>query len=213
MRYLLISLLFLFSLASQAQESRTQKLMTQGKEFLRKENYEDAEKTFKKIFASKETLPDELCFYYGVALVKLKKYTKARDFLEKYLSLTNAKGEFEKETKVLLTEIDKNVCGICKGNDYFWVDDFCDVCIAKGYTLGNCHACHGKDKVVCPDCRGAKVLVTNNSLGTWYNDCPRCENGLVTCMRCKGSKQEQYNCTKCHGKGTVKIKKVCTHQH
>jgi tetratricopeptide (TPR) repeat protein len=187
------------------------KLMVQGKEYLRKEKYEEAEKTFKKIFSIKETLPDELCFYYGVTLVKLKKYVKAREFLEKYQSLTNSKGEFEAETKVLLAEIDKNVCKICKGNDYFWEEDSCGFCNGTGFTLDDCHACRGKDRVVCPTCKGSKVLVSSNGLGTWYNDCPRCEDGTVTCMRCKGSKQEQHSCGKCHGKGKIKVRKTCTH--
>jgi len=213
MRQLLLILLVLFCLQLSAQDNRTEKLMQQGKDLLRKEKYEDAEKAFKKVFSSKDALPDELCFYYGVTLVKLNKLVKGREFLEKYLSLTKQKGEFATETKKLLAEIDKNVCGICKGNNYFWVDDTCSVCLGKGYTTDNCHACHGKDKVVCPTCKGAKVLVTTNGLGTWYNDCPRCEDGTVTCMRCKGSKLEQHTCKKCKGKGTEKIKKVCTHQH
>jgi hypothetical protein len=212
MRYLFISLCLFVSLISQAQETRAQKLMQQGKELLRKEKYVEAEKTFKKIFASKnETLPDELCFYYGVALLKLKKHTKSRDFLEKYLSLTQQKGEFSNEAKALLLEINKNVCTKCKGNDFFWEADTCKQCHGKGFTLDDCHACHGKEKVICPTCKGSKVLVTSNGLGTWYNDCPNCETGMVTCMRCKGSKKEEHTCTKCKGKGTQQNKKVCTH--
>ena len=213
MSKIIFILLFSISIQLSAQDNRIEKLMRQGKELLRKEKYIDAEKSFKKVFSSKEALPNELCFYYGVTLLKLNKLVKAREFLEKYLTLTNQKGEFANETKKLLSEIDKNVCEYCKGNNYFWEDDTCSVCLGKGYNTDNCRACQGKDKVVCPTCKGAKVLVTTNGLGTWYNDCPRCEYGTVTCIRCKGSKQERHTCKKCKGKGTEKIKKVCTHKH
>lgn len=214
MRYiLLISLVFTLSFQILAQNNRTEKLMSEGKDFLRKEKYVDAEKTFKKVFDTKESLPDELCFYYGVSLYKLQKTVKSRDFFEKYNSLTHQKGEFVKESNVFLAEIDKKVCAICKGNNYFWGEDTCSTCKAKGYTTDFCHACHGKNSVTCPTCKGAKVLITVNELGTWYNDCPRCENGKVTCVRCKGLKLEQHTCIKCKGKGTQKSKKVCTHQH
>jgi hypothetical protein len=145
--------------------------------------------------------------------VKLKKYVQARDFLNKYVSLTNKKGEFINETNTLLLEIQKNVCNICNGTNIIYQEDTCSLCHGNGYKLDNCMACHGKDKVTCPVCLGAKVIVTTNSLGTWYNDCVRCEDGTVTCLRCNGLKQEKVICPKCKGTKTEKTEKKCTNIH
>ncbi len=87
----------------------------------------------------------------------------------------------------------------------------------KAQYRGHCNTCHGKGRLICPECGGEKEVECHYCKGTGRQDCPRCNDGKTKCGKCGGSgkvlldcpvcdcgyviKWRWINCSRCHGKG------------
>lgn len=166
--------------------------------------YSEANDLFKKIFALKTPVPDELAYYYGYTLLHLKKYSQSRTALTKYLELQGDKGPLSRKAREALEETD------CMETGY--KDDFivCDVCYGDSTLEINCRHCKGKGVELCPICKGSGVATTSTNFGNSYHTCTRCAGEkIVRCTVCKGALKEKIICYNCNGKGRKKIRRKC----
>jgi len=198
---------------SLAQNRQSDELLQQGKAYIYKQDYKNAEKVLRKALNLKEVLPDEICYFYGISLSKLGNYEKGISFLVKYQELTKSQGTYSKSATELINEIGAKFCVRCKGTNVYYTSDTCSNCSGKGGFEAKCIACKGSGKVICNQCHGEKVKKTTNGLQVWYNDCNACKaHGWVVCVRCKGALKEYRNCNICKGNKVVSSKHYCT-QH
>ncbi len=202
------ALLFFFAAytnisAQVAKDSLVSVYFNAAKTKIVEEKYDDANSYFKKIFALKSPVPDELAYYYGYNLLKLKKYVQSREAILKYIKLKGEKGTLYTEALSALDELD------CAETGYKEVEVECDLCHGDTLII-ECSRCRGIGKEVCPICGGTGVAVSAGNFGTNYHTCHRCNgNKIVTCSVCDGLGKVMEICRKCRGKGKVKEKKKC----
>lgn len=213
--FLLQFLLVVFIQIGKAQSS-PDSLMTvyldQAKEKISQNNYQAANAYFKKIFALKTTLPDELAYYYGLTMMKLEHYKKGKDALEKYIDLKGKDGEFYNEAQKLISEADKFICPKCQNTGVAEIKDTCAACEGIGKTQMDCNLCQSQGIEFCNVCKGQGTLVVKRSMGHQYSTCQKCMGkGYVNCQICKGKKVKTEFCHACKGNGFFNRKVTCTH--
>ncbi len=155
--------------------------------------FSEANDLFKKIFALKTTVPDELAYHYGYTLLNLKKFTQGKNAIYKYLDLQGDTGAYSQKAYAALEEAD------CLETGYKDIFMECDVCYGDS-TLD----------ITCRLCKGTGVATTSSNFGNSYHTCHRC-NGekIVKCTVCKGHLKEKIICYNCNGRGRKKIRKKC----
>jgi DnaJ-class molecular chaperone len=214
-RFLFLTLfigLFSTCWSQSKQDSLLNVYFDKGKEQISLGNYDAGQEYFKKIFALKTTLPDELAYYYGLTLVKQKNYKKGKEAIEKYLSLTGSSGKFFKESQVLLKEIDLYVCRKCNNTGKAEVNDTCATCAGSGKITVDCNTCNVKGIEFCTACGGNGVFVSKGNLSSSYSTCTKCHgNGYLKCHICEGTHKKQIDCVECKGVGYKKKKVTCPH--
>ncbi len=166
--------------------------------------FTEANELFKKIFALKTTVPDELAYFYGYTLLNLKKYSQSRSALNKYLELQGYNGPLSYKAREALEEAD------CWETGYKDAFVECDVCYGDSTLEINCRQCKGKGVEICPVCKGSGVATTTTNFGNSYHTCQRCAGEkLVKCTTCKGKLKENIICYNCNGRGRKKIRRKC----
>lgn len=218
MKYSLKNIVFLISILlisiSGMAQHQSHTLLEKGKKLLSEAKTIEAEDTLRKAFSSKEVLPDELCYYYGVALAKNGKLEKALQFFEKYQSLSKGKGSLDAQNEIALNEIGNEICTQCKGKGTYYQTDTCKTCKGIGEIESACTVCKAKGKVTCSQCFGQGVIKQSNGLTVWYNDCSVCKgSGFETCKRCHGTLKQKEYCTVCKGKKVTTTKVTCKLKH
>ncbi len=189
------------------------RLMDEAVGNMNRGNYKEADVIFRKILSLKVIIPDEFCYYYGETLMELKNYRLSQSFLEKYLELTDNKGEFVGETneslayvKGKIDEIDE--CAECDDEGFLVSMQDCHICGGDGKREVPCSRCKGRGEEVCPTCLGEGIEVLRTSFGRRYITCTTChEVGHITCQKCRGSKLEYRLCDACKGIGKLEVKK------
>lgn len=175
-----------------------------AKRKIEEKQFSEANDVFKKIFALKSSVPDELAYFYGYNLLKLNKYTQSRAALRKYLDLQGDKGPLSQKALEALLELD------CKETGYHDISVQCDVCYGDSTTEIACRNCKGRGTEICPLCKGYGVVTTPTSFGNNYHTCHRCAGEkIIKCTVCKGTLKEKIICYNCNGKGRKKIRKKC----
>ncbi|HVD99733.1 MAG TPA: hypothetical protein VNB90_16100 [Cytophagaceae bacterium] len=211
MKYLIL-VFALWSLALRSQESCAQTpqdtlinyYLKVAKKNVEEKKYNEANDVFKKIFALKTPVPDELAYYYGVTLLNLKKYSQSKHALNKYLELQGTQAPLSAKALEALEEVD------CKETGYH--DEYieCDLCYGDSTLDVNCRQCKGKGIEICPVCKGSGVATSSTSFGSSYHTCQRCAGEkIVKCTSCKGKLKEKIVCYNCNGKGRKKIRRKC----
>lgn len=195
-------------------QSELNSQIEKAKGLLDKGDYVEAEKAFKKIIKSnQEGLPDEISYFYGLALLKLNKNNQAKAFLERYLTLTGDKGEFYGQTKELMVLLQPKICSKCNGKNV--VDSLitCQTCSGTGIIDNNCNSCLGKGIVRCAWCHGKGIVPIKNAFNvTNYQQCNRCAaKGTLVCIICQGDQRPKIGCKKCGGIGSLLSKVKCSH--
>ena len=175
-----------------------------AKQKIEEKKFTEANDIFKKIFALKAPVPDELAYYYGYTLLNLNKYTQSRSALNKYLELQGTNGPLSQKAQEALTRAD------CKETGYHDVYMQCDVCYGDSTTEIACRQCKGKGIEICPLCKGNGVVMSATNFGTSYHTCHRCAGEkIIKCTVCKGTLKEKIICYNCNGKGRKKIRRKC----
>ncbi len=188
--------------------------LEKAKELLTKGDFKEAEILFKKVIKSQqEGLPDEVSYYYGLALFKIGKPNQSKAFIERYLAISGVKAEFYNEARNLLNELNPKICTKCNGTNEIFKFDTCTFCIGVGIVSELCKACAGKGIIRCNWCEGKGIAKKTNSFNvTNYENCYHCEaKGKLVCGLCKGTKQPNTQCKNCNGTGKIRTKIRCTH--
>lgn len=216
-KYSLLFFLFTFcSIISNAQSKKDSiagEYLIQIRKQIEEKDYNNANLTLKKLFAMKTTLPDEVAFRYAEVQLGLGNYSKAKEAFYKYIDLTDGKGEFVEEAKMLIELSEAKICKKCNNTGITIVTDTCAFCNGKGKQEIACEACHGRGLEFCPSCKGQGVVYKTSTFGGVYQTCTLCSGkGIVKCRRCDGSGKEIKFCEHCKGKGTMNRSVICGHE-
>ncbi len=192
-------------------------LMNQAKAEMKAENYEAANRTFRKALATRKILPTDLSYLFAETLYVVHQYQNSLNFVDKYLSLAGQGGNYYDkaiELKQLLQEEFKRIkeCSYCNLSGYRYVT--CYNCQGVGTTTELCYNCKGSGKTVCPKCMGQGVYITFNSFsGKQYQECDVCNGkGYVVCNVCEGKKELTGTCSVCLGTGKIASSIICNHK-
>jgi hypothetical protein len=139
--------------------------------------YEIADEKFKSALKNIRSVPTDLTFHFGKNSFFLNKYKQSIDWLNKYIQLKGANGQYsveavewlEKAEAALLVEreIEARQASEVLSKD-FMID------------------CGSTGKVICTICKGSTVVVKKGYFGDNYSTCGYCHKlGYLTC--------EEYN--------------------
>jgi hypothetical protein len=139
--------------------------------------YEMADEKFKSALKNIRSVPTDLTFHFGKNSFFLNKYKQSIDWLNKYIQLKGANGQYsaeavewlEKAEAALLVEreIEARQASEVLSKD-FMID------------------CGPTGKVICTVCKGSTVVVKKGYFGDNYSTCGYCHKlGYLTC--------EEYN--------------------
>ena len=191
-------------------------LMNKAKAEMKAENYEAANKTFRKALATQKILPTDLSYLFAETLYIIHQYQNSLNFVEKYIDLAGQGGNYYDkaiELKDLLNaEFNKiKECQFCNLSGYRYIE--CDNCHGVGQTSETCYNCKGSGATVCPKCMGEGVYITFNSFsGKQYHSCEICEGkGYSTCYICEGQKIISGACSVCLGTKQKVSSLLCDH--
>ncbi len=183
--------------------------MILGKRQVEIGEYQAADLTFRKVLNLKTFIPDDLCYYYGETLYRIKKYRLSQTFLVKYIELTDSNAVFFDTTNSLLNLVNAKItdidnCEVCDEDGFKIESIACPTCSGDGLLHGPCNRCHGSGEEVCKVCLGEKVEIQKTSFGRRYIPCTNCnETGFVPCSKCNGKGALDYKCQKCEGVGEL----------
>lgn len=225
MKYIRISLLFfcciyllqpLVAQTAQSEHQEVQVLMEQAKKQMAAEDYEAANRSFRKMLETNAVLPTDMCFYFATTLYMIGQYENSLRFVEKYERLAGSGGEYFRETaelKLLLGEEMETIkaCNHCDLKGY--VLETCHECEGKGELFQSCRKCFGRVKIKCETCSGEGVKIEKDHFGQkHYQSCPTCEGeGIQICPLCKGKGSLSSKCRSCGGSGQRQTVKLCSH--
>lgn len=191
-------------------------LVNKAKAQMKAENYEAANKTFRKALATRKILPTDLSYLFAETLYIIHQYQNSLNFVDKYIDLAGQGGNYYQkavELKELLhTEFNKiKDCQFCNLSGYRYIE--CDNCHGVGQTSETCYNCKGSGATVCPKCMGEGVYITFNSFsGKQYHACDICEGkGYSTCHICEGDKILSGACSVCLGTKQKVSSILCDH--
>ncbi len=192
-------------------------LMNKAKAEMKAENYDAANKTFRKALATRKILPTDLSYLFAETLYVVHQYQNSLNFVDKYLGLAGQGGNYyEKamELKGLLNaEFEKiKNCDYCNLSGYRYTT--CYNCHGESSITETCYNCKGSGKTVCPKCLGEGVYITFNSFsGRQYVECDVCiGKGYITCTVCLGERILSGTCSVCLGTGKIASSQICNHE-
>ncbi len=138
------------------------------------EKYVEADGYFMNALNRIDVLPADFCFYFGKNSLFLKKYTQSIDWLNKYLELKGSRGQYSKETLILLEKSEEGFRqnrGITSSAD-----------VNSKFFYRNTISCDDAKPIICPVCKGDDIIITKDRLGEkLYQQCPYSNNGVLTC--------------------------------
>ena len=195
---------FNLSFGQTPNDTLTNHYLELAKQKVEEKKFSEANDIFKKIFALKSPVPDELAYFYGYTLLNLNKYSQSRVALNKYIVLQGDQGPLSHKATEALIKLD------CIETGYYDVFMECDICYGDSTTEIACRHCKGKGIEICPLCKGSGVATASNNFGNTFHTCHRC-NGekIIKCTVCKGTLKEKIICYNCNGKGRKRIRRKC----
>ncbi len=200
----LFFLLLRYSFGQTAKDTLVNSYLEVAKTKIEAQKFTEANDIFKKIFALKAPMPDDLAYYYGFTLLNLKKYAQSRVALSKYLELQGEQGPLSLKAKEALLLAD------CKETGYYDDSIECDICFGDSTVDIACRNCKGRGIEVCALCKGTGVVTSGTNFATTYRTCQRCAGEkIIKCTVCKQTLKEKIICYSCNGKGRRKIKRKC----
>ena len=216
--FVLLLFLTITSTFSQSSSDKqfVKKLMNQAKKEMKAENYDAANRTFRKLLNSHKILPDELSYLFAETLYMIGQYENSHNFLDKYKKLTQKAGDYYEQSIQLDELLDDKLkeivmCRICDKKGYTL--RVCHNCNGSGHTIENCNYCKGTGISSCMVCLGEGVIITATEFDNKsYKTCLNCQaKGHVACPVCEGSRQIDNSCSVCLGTGKESTKSICLH--
>jgi tetratricopeptide (TPR) repeat protein len=144
--------------------------------------YQDADQSFRTVLDNVKVLPAEICHYFGVNSYHLKKYKQSINWLTKYIELKGTSGQFYESTADYL-KLAEEAYLQATARPAPAENDLEEPDPGRFDTDIDCGP---SGMVVCPVCRGRRVIVREGYFGREFQSCPYCnEHGQLTC--------EEYN--------------------
>lgn len=164
------------------QEARYLRSMDKGVQEMNKGNFLVADRYFKEVFERAETLPAEICFYFGKNSYHLENYLQSIDWLNKYIELKGTSGQYFEESERYLLMAQRAYRLARKE-----LEEVNESSGGSSRTDQIERVCQPGDKVVCPVCKGSGYLKSPGDLGGMiYQPCPYSdEHGQLTCEEYK----------------------------
>lgn len=139
--------------------------------------YALADTKFLYVLNNLKSIPSDLTFYFGKNSYYLERYKQSIDWLNKYIQLKGASGQFYEET---LTILKKSEEGLLKARAQEAAK--AENVLSTSYDID----CGPSGKVICPVCKGTTVVIKKGYIGKQYQTCQYCDkHGNLTC--------EEYN--------------------
>src|SRR6478609_6511427 len=108
--FLAVFLLFSFKISAQStREEVVQSRLNIGKQLLTEGNYDSAATVLKSAFVKNAVLPDELLYYYSLALFKKGDLDQSKKLVDKFLQLSTPKTELYKKGTDLQKSIESSI--------------------------------------------------------------------------------------------------------
>lgn len=193
-------------------------LMEAAKKQMQEGNYEEANKTFRKVLATNRTLPTEMSYLFAETLFVINQYQNSKNFVNKYIDLAGKGGDYYDKAIDLRNMLDDRFneirnCDYCNLSGYRYV--VCDNCDGAGHSIEVCYQCKANGLTTCPKCIGNGVLISLNTFGDrQYESCDRCDSrGYIICTVCNGDKHLSGTCNVCLGSGQKVSSQICNHEH
>lgn len=140
-------------------------------------DYKGADLLFRGLLTNMKSVPSDFTFYFGKNSFYLDQFKQSIDWLNKYIALKGTSGRFYDEATTLLKRAEAS----------YLAQKSVDAVNVQQILSGNYDVdCGPSGMVICPVCRGRRVIIRKGPFGDTYSTCPYCnEHGLLTC--------EQYN--------------------
>lgn len=140
--------------------------------------FQEADAAFRAVLTSVETVPADLCFYFGKNSYHLKKYRQSIDWLTKYIELKGSYGTYYDQATeyVELARADFKAASAQTAGKPRKEP-------AKDSKKSATINCDKHPYVTCPVCEGEGVIIQRGALGaSIYKTCPYSdEYGRMTC--------------------------------
>ncbi len=149
--------------------------MDKGVEFMSQGEFIKADILFLRVLERVETVPADLCFYFGKNSYHLQKYKQSINWLNKYMELKGTTGRFFDQAVEYLE--------LAKADYVALSEKKSAVSEVKPRPKSSTLDCSQTPYVRCPVCNGDGVLVEAGKLGTAvYKTCPYSdESGRMRC--------------------------------
>ena len=189
---LILIILSLSAMPSDAQDQRTQEYLRQqeqrkraevlrqldsGVYYMDNERYTLADQKFRYVLQNVQSVPSDLTFFFGKNSYFLAQYKQSIDWLNKYIQLKGTTGQYYDEAIRWLKDaeaayLEEKTASSGKAQDI----------LSNNYDID----CGPSGKVTGPVCQGNHVIIRKGPFGDSFKTCPYCnEHGILTC--------EEYN--------------------
>jgi len=136
--------------------------MDLGAELMAVGKYDSAQLLFQSVLQNMEKLPSEMAYYFGRNSYHIGKYKQSINWLNKYIQLKGTKGRFYEPAIQFLQYAEDEYLTIQRRR-------------AKQVEIDIKNAeydCGGLEKMLCPVCHGAGVVIQTGLFGEVYKTCP-----------------------------------------
>lgn len=185
---LILIIISLGAMPSNAQDQRTQEYLRQqeqrkraevlrqldsGVYYMDRERYALADEKFKYVLQNVRSVPSDLTFFFGKNSFFLAQYKQSIDWLNKYIQLKGTTGQYYDEAIRWLKDaeaayLEEKTASSAKTQEI----------LSNNYDID----CGPAGKVTCPVCQGNHVIIRKGPFGDSYKTCPYCnEHGILTC--------------------------------
>jgi tetratricopeptide (TPR) repeat protein len=135
--------------------------------------YEAADSKFKTALKNIRSVPSDLTFHFGKNSFFLGKYKQSVDWLNKYIQLKGANGQYSTEAIEWLEKAEAALL-IEREIEARQASEV----LSKDFTID----CGPTGKVVCTVCKGSTVVIKKGYFGDNYHTCGYCHKlGYLTC--------------------------------
>lgn len=135
--------------------------------------YQAAEQRLVYVLNNIKSIPSDLTFYFGKNSFYLNKFKQSIDWLNKYIQLKGATGQYYTEALSLLKKAESEIVKEQSKNTAVVKQ-----VLSSEYEID----CGPAGKVTCPVCKGATVLIRKGAFENQYKTCPYCDkHGFLTC--------------------------------
>ncbi len=146
--------------------------------------YAQADEEFKFILDHAQSLNPDICYYFGVNSLFLKKYKQSINWLNKYLELKGSQGKFSDKCTDYLALAEKAYLKKTETTEEApsEMPEEAKELKPDNYNIHNIIDCEKYGKIVCPVCKGKGVIIKEGLFGKEYNTCPYGDDyGYMSC--------------------------------